>query len=290
MNNFVSIVVPLYNEEQNVPILVDKLKNVLEAENLKFQIILVDDGSKDGTYRVIKEVALNDRRVAGIRFSRNFGQATAIKAGIEHARGDICITMDGDLQHDPIHIPDFLKKINEGYDLVCGFRYKRKDGLLRKIPSGAANFLARKFSGIHLSDFGSTYRAYNTSIIKNIIIYGEMHRFIPIFISTITDRIAEIPIHLGQRIHGKSKYGIGRTFKVLSDIISLLFITSFFNRPIHIFGYLSSCWVFRILHLKLAKSRQDLWGYRHYGLHADVLFGGHAVPCCGAGVYNGYCL
>ncbi len=239
MNNIISIIIPLLNEEKNVPILVDRLIKVLDSENLNFQIVLVDDGSRDGSYSAIMEASRNDRRVEGIRFSRNFGQATAIKAGVEYARGDVCITMDGDLQHDPVHIPDFLEKINEGHDLVCGYRFRRNDGLVRRIPSKIANFLARKFSGLNISDFGSTYRAYNTRVIREISIYGEMHRFIPIFVSALTNRITEIPIHLGDRIHGKSKYGIGRTFRVFSDIVSLIFFTSFFNRPIHIFGYLS---------------------------------------------------
>lgn len=239
MKNFISIIIPLYNEEKNVPVLTEGLLEILESRDIAFEIIFVDDGSRDNTFDAVKRAATKDGRIKGIRFRRNFGQTIAIKAGIDLAEGDICITMDGDMQHDPKELPEFIDKINAGYDLVCGFRNKRIDGFLKRFPSKIANFLAGKFSRLKIRDFGSTYRAYRTSLIKQMPIYGEMHRFIPIFVGMTTDRITEIPISIRPRMHGKSNYGLARTFKVLSDLILVLFFAGFFTRPIHIFGYFS---------------------------------------------------
>jgi len=239
MKDLISIVIPLYNEEKNVPILLERLRETLEGHNLSFEFILVDDGSKDKTFDAVKRHAAKDSRIKGIRFRRNYGQAVAITAGVDLAEGDICITMDGDMQHDPGQVPEFIEKIEAGYDLVCGFRFKRKDAFLRRFPSKVANYIAKKFSGLNIRDLGSTYRAYRTSIIKQIPIYGEMHRFIPIFVAMRTDRITEIPIATKRRLHGKSHYGLARTFRVLSDLLLILFFAGFFARPIHIFGYIS---------------------------------------------------
>ena len=239
MKPSLSIIVPLLNEAENVPILIDRLFGVLDEISPMAEILLVDDGSRDNTFDAVKQEAAKNDRVRGIKFRRNFGQTAAIKAGVDNARGDICITMDGDLQHDPEQIPLFLEKMDEGFDLVCGYRNKRDDGLMRKIPSKVANFLARKISGLRLKDLGSTYRAYRTSLFRQIVMYGEMHRFIPIFFAGETSKITEIPISVQPRNFGKSKYGIGRTFRVFSDLMSLLFFSGFFNRPIHIFGYMA---------------------------------------------------
>jgi len=239
MKELISIVIPLHNEEKNIPTLLERLEQTLEAQGLAVEFILVDDGSKDKTFEAIKRHAAKDARIKGMRFRRNYGQAVAIMAGIDLAEGDICITMDGDMQHDPGHIPEFIEKIRAGYDLVCGFRFKRRDAFLRRFPSKVANYIAKKFSGLNIRDFGSTYRAYRTSIIKDIPIYGEMHRFIPIFVATRTDRITEIPIGTRARLHGKSNYGLARAFRVLSDLLLILFFAGFFTRPIHIFGYIS---------------------------------------------------
>ena len=239
MKELVSIVVPLFNEEKNIPILVGRVRETLEAMNLPFEVILIDDGSRDGSFEVIKQQALKDDRIKGIRLRRNCGQAGAITAGINLAQGDICITMDGDMQHDPAQIPEFVAKIIDGYDLVCSYRFKRNDALLRRFPSKVANYIARKFSKLDVRDFGSTYRAYRASVIKEIPVYGEMHRFIPVFVGMLTDRITEIPISLQPRLHGQSNYGLGRTFRVLSDLMVILFFSRFITRPIHIFGYIS---------------------------------------------------
>ena len=234
-----SIIVPLFNEAENVPLFIDRVQYVLENEGFPYELILVDDGSKDQTFDLIKNAADKDKRIKGIRFRRNNGQTPAIKAGIDAAKGDICITMDGDLQHDPEEIPKFVNKLKEGYDLVCSYRFQRKDAFIRRFPSRIANLIGRKISKMDLHDFGSTFRAYKTDLAKEIPLYGEMHRFIPIFAGTITDAITEIPISLQPRIHGQSKYGLDRTFRVFSDLLFLVFFVSFFNRPIHIFGYIS---------------------------------------------------
>jgi len=261
MKNLVSIIVPLYNEAENVPVLISKIREVLESEKLSFEIILVDDGSRDKTFETIKQEAAKDSRIMGLRFRRNHGQTVAIKAGIEYARGEICITMDGDMQHDPVHIPEFLKKMAEGYDLVCSYRYQRDDPFLRRFPSKIANYLARKLSKVNVKDFGSTYRAYRTSLAKEMPIYGEMHRFIPVFVGMFTNRMTEIPISLLPRLHGETKYGLGRTFRVLSDLVVLLFFSGFFNRPIHIFGYISIILGLPGLTILLWLSLAKLYGY-----------------------------
>jgi len=234
-----SVIVPLYNEEKNVPVLVSSIREALVAEDLLYEVILVDDASKDRTFEAVRQESANDDRIKGVRFTRHYGKTAAITAGIKYAQGEICITMDGDLQHDPRQISGFLKQIDDGYDLVCSYRIHRKDAFLRRFPSRVANYIARKFSKLAVRDFGSGYWACRTSLAKRIPIYGEMHRFIPVFVSMETDRITEIPISLHPRLHGRSKYGLGRTFRVFSDLLLLLFFASFFSRPIHIFGYIS---------------------------------------------------
>ena len=239
MKKDISIIVPLFNEEQNVNIFADQLRKVLDSSQDNFEVIFVDDGSTDRTFDRIKDEFRKDNRFQGIRFRKNCGQTAAIKAGIEHANGEICITMDGDLQHDPGQIPEFIDKMREGYDLVCSYRFQRDDAFIRRFPSKVANSIARRFSGLGIHDFGSTYRAYRTELAKEIPIYGEMHRFIPVFMAMQTSHITELPIKVQPRIHGTSSYGFGRTFRVFSDLVLLLFFSGFFNRPIHIFGYIS---------------------------------------------------
>ncbi len=234
-----SVIVPIFNEEDNVVILVEQIQSVLNHKKIKYEILLIDDGSKDQSYSIIQQIAAKDSRVKGIRFRRNHGQTAALMAGFDHAEGEFCLTMDGDLQHDPNQIPEFIETIKKGYDLVCSYRFKRNDAIIRRFPSKIANLIARKISRLNLQDFGSTYRAYRTSLVKDIPIYGEMHRFIPIFISLMTDKIIEIPIHLKPRVKGASKYGLSRTFRVFSDLWALMFFSGYFNRPMHIFGYFS---------------------------------------------------
>jgi glycosyltransferase involved in cell wall biosynthesis len=240
MTRLISIIAPMHDEEENVRPFLQAIRDTLEAAKLSFEVILVDDGSRDGTYRIIAEEAARDCRVKGLSFRRNFGQTTAIRAGFDHAAGDIIVTMDGDLQHDPQYIPQFVQQIEEGHDLVCGYRVNRNDGFLRRFPSKVANSLARYLSKVRVKDFGSTYRAYRAEVIRDIPIYGEMHRFIPVFVNMVSDRIAELPMSVKPRLHGRSKYGLGRTFRVLSDLLVLLFFSGFFSRPIHIFGYIAA--------------------------------------------------
>lgn len=236
----VSVIVPVYNEEGCVAELVGQLKPVLEQQGVDFEILLIDDGSRDGTFSIVEALSSADARVRGVQFRRNHGQTAALMAGFDFAEGDVCITMDGDLQHSPEHIPEFLTTLQEGgYDLVCSYRYQRNDAFIRRFPSKIANLIARKISNLALQDFGSTYRAYRTEVVKDIPVYGEMHRFIPIFISLKTHRITEIPIRLKPRVQGRSKYGISRTFRVFSDLWTLMFFSGFFNRPMHLFGYLA---------------------------------------------------
>ena len=207
-----SIVVPFYNEQENVSPLYMKLTEVMEGLGEPYELVFVDDGSRDNTFTVLANIYEHDRRVNLLRLRRNFGQTAGLKAGFDFAQGDIIISMDGDLQHDPQEIPRFLEKIEEGYDLVSGWRHERRDHwLMRRIPSRAANWMMAKLSGIELHDFGTTFKAYRREIIQEIQLYGELHRFIPALASSAGARIAEVPIVNLERKSGKSNYGIGRT-------------------------------------------------------------------------------
>ncbi len=237
----ISIVVPVYNEEENVPILYDRLKEVLEKIPYDYEIIFVDDGSIDRTREILEEIASKDKRVKVIEFARNFGQTSAMMAGMDYATGDVIVTMDGDLQNDPEDIPRLLEKIEEGYDVVSGWRKNRQDAAIsRKLPSKIANWLIGKMTGVKIHDYGCTLKAYRSDVIKKVRLYGELHRFIPALASTVTSvsRIIEIPVKHHPRIYGKSKYGISRTFKVLADLFFIWFLKKFMQKPIHFFGIL----------------------------------------------------
>src|SRR6476661_5360689 len=234
-----SIVVPFYNEQENIPPLYMKLKEVMDSIGESYELIFIDDGSKDNSFKVLSDIYEHDRRVNLIRLRRNFGQTPALKAGFDFARGDVIISMDGDLQHDPEEIPKFLEKIEEGYDLASGWRYARKDHwLMRQIPSRAANWLMAKLSGVDLHDFGTTFKAYRREIIQEIQLYGELHRFIPALASTTGARIVEVPIENLERKTGKSNYGIGRTIRVFLDLLIVKFLLDYSTRPLQIFGLL----------------------------------------------------
>ena len=237
----ISIVVPVYNEEENVPILYDKLKEVLEKIPYDYEIIFVDDGSTDRTREILEEIASKDKKVKILEFARNFGQTPAMMAGMDYATGDVIVTMDGDLQNDPEDIPRLLEKIEEGYDVVSGWRKNRQDAAIsRKLPSKIANWLIGKMTGVKIHDYGCTLKAYRSDVIKKVRLYGELHRFIPALASTVTSvsRIIEIPVKHHPRIYGKSKYGISRTFKVLADLFFIWFLKKFMQKPIHFFGIL----------------------------------------------------
>jgi glycosyltransferase involved in cell wall biosynthesis len=232
-----SIVVPFHNEEENVTILYARLKQVMEQVADSFELVLVDDGSRDRTYKLLEEIAAVDSRVLVVKLRRNFGQTSALAAGFDHASGEFILAMDGDLQHDPNDIPAFIEKLDEGYDVVSGWRKERIDNfIMRRIPSRCANWLMAKLSGVDIHDFGTTFKAYRREVIHNIPLYGEMHRFIPALASWYGASICEIPIRNINRESGKSHYGIGRTFRVFFDLLTIRFLLRYMSRPLHFFG------------------------------------------------------
>jgi glycosyltransferase involved in cell wall biosynthesis len=234
-----SIVVPFFNEQENIPTLYMKITEVMDSIGEPYEMVFVDDGSKDNSYRVLSDIYEHDRRVNVVRLRRNFGQTPALKAGFDFARGDVVISMDGDLQHDPEEIPRFLEKIEEGFDLVSGWRANRRDHwLMRRLPSRVANWMMAKLSGIELHDFGTTFKAYRKEILQEIQLYGELHRFIPALASSTGARIAEVPISNPDRRTGKSNYGIGRTIRVFFDLIMVKFLLDYSTRPLQFFGLL----------------------------------------------------
>jgi len=232
-----SIVVPLHNEEENVTVLYARLKQVMEQLGEPFELVLVDDGSNDRTYKLLEEIAAVDSRVLVVKLRRNFGQTSALAAGFDHASGEFILAMDGDLQHDPSDIPALIEKLDEGYDVVSGWRRTRIDNfVLRRVPSACANWLMARLSGVPIHDFGTTFKAYRREVIQNIPLYGEMHRFIPALASWYGASICEIPIRNVNRERGKSHYGLGRTFRVLFDLMTIRFLLKYMSRPLHFFG------------------------------------------------------
>ena len=233
----VSVVIPLFNEKKNISELYSRLSPVLTSTGKNYEIIFIDDGSTDGTYEALKVIQHGDNRVWVIQLRRNFGQAAAFSAGFDLAHGDVIVTMDGDLQNDPDDIPKLLDKLAEGYDIVSGWTIDRKDLFLtRRVPSVAANALISKVTGLELHDYGCSLKAYQKEVVKNIRLYGELHRFIPAIASWMGVRVAEIPVNHHPRRHGRSKYGLGRTVKVLLDLITVKFLLNYATRPLQIFG------------------------------------------------------
>jgi len=236
-----SIVVPFHNEEENVTKLYDRVKDVMELVGSSFELVFVDDGSRDRTYRLLEEIAAVDSRVLLVKLRRNFGQTSALAAGFDHASGEYILAMDGDLQHDPNEIPQYLAKLEEGYDVVSGWRAQRADNMmLRRIPSGVANWMMAKLSGVEIHDFGTTFKAYRREVIQSIPLYGEMHRFIPALASWYGASICEVPITNPAREAGRSHYGISRTFRVFFDLMTIRFLLKYMTRPLHFFGGLGA--------------------------------------------------
>jgi len=232
-----SIVVPFHNEEENVTALYARLKQVMEQVGDPFELVLVDDGSNDRTYKLMEEIAAVDSRVLVVKLRRNFGQTSALAAGFDHASGEFILAMDGDLQHDPNDIHSFIEKLEEGYEVVSGWRKERIDNfIMRRVPSRCANWLMARLSGVDIHDFGTTFKAYRREVIQNIPLYGEMHRFIPALASWYGASICEIPIKNLNRERGKSHYGIGRTFRVFFDLLTIRFLLRYMGRPLHFFG------------------------------------------------------
>jgi glycosyltransferase involved in cell wall biosynthesis len=233
-----SIVIPVYNEEESVEPLFREIREALERVSLPFEVIFVDDGSKDGSARAIGELSRAHPAVRGIFFRRNFGQTAAMAAGLEFARGKVLIFMDADGQNDPADIPALMEKMRGGADVVCGWRKDRKDKkLTRIIPSKIANALIRKLTGVDVHDLGCSLKAFNMDVLKEVKLYGEMHRFIPIYANGVGATITEVVVNHRPRTRGVSKYGLKRTFKVLLDIVTVSFLMNFLRRPMHFFGF-----------------------------------------------------
>jgi len=233
-----SVVIPVHNEEPAVLALYDRLTAVLESLAKPYEIIFVDDASTDRSFELLANLSETDSRLKVVRLRRNFGQTAALSAGFHQAQGDVVISLDGDLQHDPADIPALLAKIDEGFDIASGWRKYRVDPVARKFPSRVANWLMAKASGMELHDFGTTFKAYRSVILKDINLYGELHRFIPALAGLYGARVAEVPIRSVPRASGVSHYGIGRTFNVLLDILTIRFLSKYFTRPMHFFGRL----------------------------------------------------
>ena len=233
----ISVVIPVYNEEENIEKLYKELKEVLENLKLDYEIIFVNDGSTDRTPQILDELAKKDPKVKVIHFRKNYGQTAAMYAGFQYAEGDVVITMDGDLQNDPRDIPKLLEKIEEGYDIVSGWRKNRKDPFLSRIlPSKIANWIISKVTGVHLHDYGCTLKAYRKEVAKNFRLYGDMHRFLPAVAKSFGAKVTEVVVNHRPRLYGKSKYGIGRTIRVILDIFLVKFLNDYLNKPLYVFG------------------------------------------------------
>ena len=237
MSPVISVVIPLYNEAPNLPTLYDELTSVLEATAQSYELILVDDGSTDETYEILEGLHGRDDRVVVIRLRRNFGQTAGFAAGLEQARGRFVVTLDGDLQNDPRDIPTLLAKLDEGYDIVCGWRRDRKDPwLTRRVPSMMANWLISTTTGVRLHDYGCSLKVFRAEVVKPLRLYGEMHRFIPAIASEQGVQIAELVVNHRARRYGRSKYGLSRTIRVVFDLVTVKFLLSYSTRPLQMFG------------------------------------------------------
>ncbi len=235
----ISVVIPAHNEEQNLLPLFDRLLSTLEEVGRTFEIVIVDDASTDGSVRLLTNLARNESRLTAVCLRRNSGQTAALAAGFETATGEIVVAMDGDLQHAPEDIPALLGKIDEGFDLANGWRANRTDRLLtRRLPSRVANWMIRKLSGVELRDFGGTFKAYRAELLDQLRLYGDLHRFIPVLAALHGARIAEVPIGNFERAAGRSHYGLGRTIRVLFDLLTVAFLSRYLTRPMHFFGSL----------------------------------------------------
>jgi glycosyltransferase involved in cell wall biosynthesis len=236
----VSVIAPVYNEVNAIDAFMDRTLRVIEGleYRYRFELVLVDDGSRDRSLEVMKERVREDQRIRVLELCRNYGQTPALQAGLDAAKGEIFVTMDADLQHFPEDIPQFLTKLDEGYDMVCGWRHDRKEGVLRRWPSRVANKLIRLISGIEIHDFGTTFRAYRSDLARRLRLFGEFHRYIPVLGALSGGRITEIPIQNVERPFGKSNYGLGRTLGVFLDLIVLYFLVRYMDRPMRAFGKL----------------------------------------------------
>jgi glycosyltransferase involved in cell wall biosynthesis len=271
---YLSVIAPLYNEEDNVDPLYEALTTALDPTGLDYEMVLVDDGSKDSTLARAIQIAQNDPRVKVVKFRRNCGQTAAMAAGIEYASGEVLVTMDGDLQNDPLDIPMFLETIESGYDIVVGWRFQRQDKLItRKIPSKIANWLIAKVTKVPIKDNGCSLKAYRAAVIKHIPLYSEMHRFIPAMASIAAPRIAEVKARHHARRFGKSKYGLSRIYKVLLDMLVIKTLASFASSPLLWFGMLA---------IPLLLAGTTLLGYVF--VHSLLVGAPLSLPIAGCGI------
>jgi glycosyltransferase involved in cell wall biosynthesis len=233
----ISIVIPVYNEEESLPELHREIARAMQPWGIRWQVVYVDDGSRDGSPEILSTIAERDPRVSVVQFRRNFGQTAAIAAGIDNAVGDVIVLLDSDLQNDPADIPRLLEKLDHGYDVVSGWRKERKDPFWhRRLPSTIANFLISSVTGLRLHDYGCTLKAYRREVLDHVQLYGEMHRLIPVYAAAVGARVAELPVHHRPRRYGRSKYGIARTLKVLLDLLTTKFLSGYLTKPIYVFG------------------------------------------------------
>ena len=235
----ISVVVPVLNEEESLPILHQQLTDVLAGSGFQFEIIVVDDGSTDSSFEILRQLQAEDPHLRVVRFRRNYGQTAAFAAGFDRARGDMVVTIDADLQNDPADIPTLVEKMAEGYDVVSGWRVDRKDRFLdRRLPSILANRLIGWTTGVRIHDYGCSLKAYRREVLDDVQLYGELHRFIPALAHAAGARVTEIPVRHHPRRFGQAKYGLSRTMKVVLDVLAVRFLMSFSTRPIHVFGLL----------------------------------------------------
>jgi glycosyltransferase involved in cell wall biosynthesis len=270
-----SIVIPIHNEEPCILPLYDRLTAVMESLDRPYEIVFVDDASSDRSFELLANLVETDARLKVVRLRRNFGQTAALSAGFHESHGEIIISMDGDLQHAPEDIPALLEKIDLGYDIASGWRKNRVDNAItRKLPSRIANWLMAKASGLELHDFGTTFKAYRTEILKEVHLYGELHRFIPALASMYGARVAEVPIQNVNRSSGNSHYGLGRTLHVLFDILTVRFLLRYFTRPMHFFGSLGlvGCGLGGMIMLYLILKK--LFGYEIVYEHGPLMIAG----------------
>ncbi len=239
----ISIIIPVYNEVKNLEPLTKLI--LISLKNFRYEVIFINDGSEDGSKKVLENIVKENKKIISINFKRNFGQTAAIQAGFDYSSGEIIVALDGDLQNDPRDIPKLIKKLNQGYDVVSGWRKDRKDNnILRVLPSKIANYIISKISGVYLHDYGCTLKAYKKDTIKDIRLYGEMHRFIPIYACWAGGKVTEVIVRHNKRYSGKSKYGISRVPKVILDLIVVKFFDKLISRPIHLFGKLGLYLIF----------------------------------------------
>ena len=238
INQLISIIIPVFNECESIGYLLDEVVNVMHNNKINFEVVIVDDGSEDSTSTVLDELTIRYKELTVISLRKNYGQTAAMAAGFDYVKGEIVITLDGDLQNDPNDIPNLISHINDGYDLICGWRYARKDKLInRRIPSKIANKLIASVTGLRLHDYGCSLKAFKKEILDDIKLYGELHRFLPVLANIEGAKIKEIKVNHRSRKYGSSKYGIDRTFRVLMDLLTVWFMTKFLTRPMYGFGF-----------------------------------------------------